>query len=127
MRAVAWRERAFLALGFGAWDAFGTLLGSALGSASPHRLEVPAIVAYTIAALVYLGMSPLGRWAVYALPVLCGLDNLLTGAPARLAPALGWTSAVLAFAGLCLGGLCARLWRTAVAPTRWKAPQERAA
>jgi hypothetical protein len=127
MRSVAWRERAFLALGFGAWDAFGTLLGSTLGSAAPHGLEIPAVVAYAIAALVYLGMAPSGRWALYALPVLCGLDNLLAGPPARLAPALGVSSAVLALGGLCFGELCSRLWRRALAPARWKTRQERIA
>jgi len=98
MSSLTWQQRAYLACGFGAWDAFGSMLGTMW----PHASQT-LYAAFGVAAFLYVRCGPRGRWPLYALPVLCSLDNLFTGTPAMIAPAIAASSALLAVVGLCVG------------------------
>ena len=104
--SLSWRERAYLAFGFGAWDA----LGSVVGSISPPGIFSPlALGAFVLAALLYVRTAPRGRGLLFGLPVLLSLDNFFSRTPVGMAPLLGVSSGLLALVGLCLGAGCRHL------------------
>ena len=100
--ALSRRERLQFALAFGACDAAAALAGSVW----PHRLpEPPTLAIYLICVLLLVSAARTSRTLLYSLPVLLSVDNLFSGVPASMAPALGASSAVMALLGLSLAAL----------------------
>jgi hypothetical protein len=104
--AMPWRARVRLAAAFGVSDALGTWLGALLQHGLP---EPPALAVWLVCSLILGVAARSSHRILYALPVLLGLDNLFAGTSPDLAPALGASSALMAMAGLSLGGACRHL------------------
>lgn len=60
---------------------------------------------YLVCVLLLVSAARTSRLVLYSLPVLLSVDNLFSGVPASLAPALGASSAVMALLGLSLAAL----------------------
>jgi hypothetical protein len=104
--AWSWPERFQFAVAFGTCDAAATLLGSMW----PHLLSPPlALLVYLPCVCLLAPAAQNRRVLLYALPLLCSVDNLFGGLPASTAPALGAGSATMAFLGLSLSGVGRRM------------------
>lgn len=99
MISMSWQQRVYLACAFGAWDA----LGSTLGMMLPHSPEA-ALASFALAAWLYIEAVKPATKLYFALPILCSLDNLLTGASTPTPPLMiAASSATLAMLGLFVG------------------------
>ena len=102
-------RRAGLALAFGGCDGVATLLGACCPHAVP---DLPGGLLYAgAAAAVMLAARRSAGWLLAA-PLLLGLDNLASGAPASAALPLAASSAAMAWAGLAASAALARAVRT---------------
>lgn len=102
--SYAWsgRERLRLALAFGGCDAVAALVGQVW----PHRFAEPPTLAIYLGCVFLLAVAArTSRIVLYALPVLLSIDNLFSGGPASMVPALGASSALMALLGLSLTAL----------------------
>lgn len=101
------RERLRLAMVFGACDA----MAAALGSLWQYRLPDLATFCIYLLCAFLLGQAVRSRSVlIYVLPVLLSLDNLFSGVPSNLAPALGLGSALMALLGLSLSAFAGRMF-----------------
>jgi putative Mn2+ efflux pump MntP len=125
----SWRRAVQVAVTFGFWDGVTPLAGLLLGHYFGRTMGVVAD---------YLGPTVLGvyglylivhalrteepeevddRWALFGIPLSLSIDNLIAGAglgllsfsPAFSATTFGSITALMAFAGLCLGRAFGRL------------------
>jgi putative Mn2+ efflux pump MntP len=101
--SLSWRERWYLACAFGAWDAFGSLLGSIELHGS---LQFSELITFGLAVFLYVCCAPRNRWLLFVLPILFCLDNLLTKTPLTMTPVIGLSSATMALVGFSLGAGC---------------------
>lgn len=103
-----WRERGRLVIAFGACDAIATLLGPL----TRHRsTEVSSITVLAVCVILIFAFTRRNRSWLYAVPLLLSFDNLFSGAPANIAPALGLNSALMAAVGLYLGAVCRHMFQ----------------
>jgi hypothetical protein len=95
----SWRGRVGLAVLFGVCDGAGTLFGALLPHAAPSLADVVLYLGYVL--LVVMAARRSSFWLVF-MPLVLGLDNLVSGAPVSSAPTLAVASATLALVGMSL-------------------------
>ncbi|AUT75861.1 hypothetical protein C2L64_47150 [Paraburkholderia hospita] len=103
---LAWSTRLKLALAFGVWDAWASVMCVALGPVLPAPPHV--VVWLCCAALLGLAARRERRW-IQMLPTVLSLDNLAAGGALDHAIADGVSSATLALLGLSAGAILFRL------------------
>ena len=106
-RRLGWTRSYFLAALCGLSDALALAAGAAYGMSVSWENLIPGVVAAWL--LVVLLSGKRARTLAFSLPVPLALDNLVAGFSHGIRPSLpdivavGAVSALLAFAGLCLG------------------------
>jgi hypothetical protein len=110
-RPLSTRQQWLLSAAFGVCDYAASMAG--LSWSGPLE-ELSPFAVYTLSAALFAFANRGRRALIYALPVLCSLDNLFWGAPPKIAGLLGFGSAAMALTGFgaaALGKNLLRTWR----------------